>query len=940
MNGALLFLVIAIYLLICVAVGLARGFINSAARTVLTILSAVIAVVTTLILRQNLLDEAFITDTLIPYLQEGGMQEVIDLLNLSPSLSNAILGCASAMVAPALCLVLFTAINAFLWIVYVVLAIVFGKMTKAVNKKVPVSILYAGIIGFVQGVVILSVIMIPLTAYTGIFAKAGDDIVQSGLLSEDPQSEQSVVALVDTSKQLHDSAAVKVFGAFGGKGIGQNLTSFEVQGQKTNVENEFGAIASMLGNVAHLTETEMANYSEREAQCFTAIVDAFDHSVMLPSITGDLIYAATDAWMNGEAFLGMEKPNMGENELFTPLMDSLLEILHADARNLPALKADIRTVADMITVFAQNGVFANMNDTDQLMTVLSGDGVVASLVNTLGANNSMKRLIPEITNLGIRAIGQALSIPEDVHAVYGDFLDDVALALNEVKGEQGATQVALLSEKLETAFDGAGVDIDAEILDFYSASLVQDLIANNENEEITAQDVQAFFAIYASYTATEIEGVEAENKTEALGFEADALAALLIGTVYENKTEDELKNSAVAVFADLCKKLSVLEQDEDFAANASQIVTDTFTVLLGEESEVLAHLQSVELTKPVSTETIANTASLQSSDEMNTTVVTLDAILIDTTKASESINEDTLEGEVNAISSIFNAATDLVGADTENMDLNTVAGSVGNILDSLSQSQTYGSEKTADLFSAVFQSETVRNAAGLDMKTATSMANKATEGDVNYTDTLTSVSNSMDVLKSLENEDGTLNEEELAEIIEGLTPQTAGMMEVYVTADRLIGFGIPEKYAPTSAELIVSMFSYMGREDLPNYNAEARALNQVLNLAMAAKNSEGGKPVFSTAPGAGDGRLPTENETMEILMASHAITYAVKDVLTDGTQVTVLDPFGIGSQIGGAGSEGEQKIVDAINDYLAAHADADRLALEGIAALFGIAIDL
>ncbi len=939
MNGALLFGIIAIYLLICVAIGLLRGFLGSCFRTVTTILSAVIAIVATLILRQNILGDTFVADTLIPFLETNQMQEVIDLLNISPTLCEALLGCASALFAPLLCLVIFLLVSLLTWIVYLILSIVLRKLAKTVNKKVKISLLYAGLAAFVQGVIVVIIVMIPVTCYTGIIADAGEDIIASGLVAEDPEMEEMLKTSVETSKELEGSAAVKFFGGMGAKGLGNSMTSFEVKGEKTMLRNEFGAIASLLGNVTSLTSTDIAQYGEKEAQRFDAIADSFKHSVMLPSVAGELIYNATDAWMNGEKFIGVEKPMMGENELFNPLLDELLLILHTDSTSLSALQADIYTVADLISIFATNGVFANMNDTEQLMTVLSGEGVVDSLVTTLGANNSMKRLIPQITNLGIRAIGQALSIPENVQEVYGEFLDEVAVALNEVKGQSGAAQVQALSAKLDTAFDEAGVNVDSEILDFYSSTLVHDLIDNNSNETITSNDVQAFFALYAAYAVPKMDDADAGDPTQTLSATGSVLDVLLIGTPYEGMSEEDLQNSAVAKFADLCKKLSQIPQDENFAQAAAQVVTETFTELLGEESEVLAHIQTVELTKPVSADSINNTASLQSPEQMNTSIVTLDAILIDTTTAADNINDETLAGEAGAISSIFNAATNLVGTDTENMDLNTVAGSVGNILDSLSQSSTYGSDKTSDLFAAVFQSETVRNSAGLDMKTATEMANKATEGDVNYTDTLTSVSNSIDVLSKLENSDGTLNEEELAEVIRGITPQTAGMLEVYVTPARLIGFGTPEQYADTSAALIVSMFSYMGREDLEDYDAEARALNQVLNVAMAAKDGENNQPLFSTAPGANDGRLPTETETMDTLMASHALTYAIKDVMTDGTKVTVMDPFGVSAQVGGGDSQTAQNIIAAVNDYIETHPDADRLALEGIAAMFGVAVD-
>jgi hypothetical protein len=43
--------------------------------------------------------------------------------------------------------------------------------------------------------------------------------------------------------------------------------------------------------------------------------------------------------------------------------------------------------------------------------------------------------------------------------------------------------------------------------------------------------------------------------------------------------------------------------------------------------------------------------------------------------------------------------------------------------------------------------------------------------------------------------DGTISEQELVDLIRNLNSQTAGMIEVYVTPQRLVDNKIPEKYS-------------------------------------------------------------------------------------------------------------------------------------------------
>lgn len=928
-SGWLVFGAIMIYLLIIVALGLIRRLAVARLRAITVGVSAIAAIITTLIVKTNIISEEALMSTLLSSVDAG---EIAELLQLSPSLVAVIHGCATALVAPALCLVFFMGYSMLLWIPYLVLVIVFRKGMKEHNEKCRWQLLRAAGAGLLEGLAGVFVIMIPLVSYLNMGAIAGPELIKSGAFGED--APQEVVLLVEDCQQIHDGFGTKVFRVLGVDGLSNAMTTFKINDEKIHLKDELGVVASLVGNVSQLSQVEMNNYSAKEAETFDAIADTFDQSVLLPTVMGEFMFNATEKWMNNEAFMGMEKPALGENELFNPFMDELIFILHTDSTNIVALKADVHTIADMISILANNGLFSSFSsgDTKQLMNALSAEGVVSSLVTTLGNNASMKRLVPQITNLGIRAIGQTLGIPEDVNQIYGEFIDDVVLALNEVRAEDGTVQIEKLTEKLEKAFDTAGVDVDTEILDFYSASMVEDLVKNNSSA-VTEADVQAFFAMYADYTASSDVPVQGGAigvivSSEAVNSKEDKFK----GSVYENKSEEEMENTAVAKLAAMCVTISKLEDNEDFAAAAEAIVIATFADIVGENEMLLNHLVSATPTKPISSESLKNTAGLQSSDEMQTQKITMDKLLINVDEAAEKITGDTVQGEADAINAILSSAGDLLDMDMENMDLSSIATQVGGILDSLSSTETFGDEKTADLFTAVFQSDTVRDSVDLDMSTATQMAQKATEGSGSYTDTLVSVSQSVEVLQSL-NTDKELSEEELAELIRSIKPQTAAMLEVYATPKRMIDLGTPEPYAEQSSLLLVSMFSFMGREDLQNYDAEAKALNQILNIVLAAKDDTDNK-LFSTE-GQNDGRLPSEKETLEILMNSHAVTYAVVEVLTDGTQVTDTDPFGL------AGKLAQEEAVlfeEAMREYYAEHPETNLLTMQAIAAIFGMSI--
>lgn len=934
---------------ICMVVSLVRGFSKSLVRLGTAVLSAVGAVVTCLVMK----DQLPTSEALIELIQNNNLVEavrtsfgadaasaaetLVEFSGISPTLIELLIQLVAALALPILCVVLFFLYFAITGIVYLILKKVLSIPLSNLNRAVPMSRLFATVVGLLEGVAILMVVMLPISGYIAIAQPTVEGLESQGILDPEKPAVQVVDAAVS---EINDSAALTVYRTIGGKAMTNSVMQMRVAGMDVNLEEELDPILGMVVRVKSLGENELAQYGQREADLIRAIGESFADSKLMAPIAGDVIYAASEAWLKGETFLGAEKPNLGESaELFDPFLNTLLEILHDDAKASELLCEDVNTTAELVACLAQSGVLANMNDTQTMLSSLSSEGVVENMIHTLGVNERMKRLIPEVTNMGMRAIGQVLNLPKNVDTVYDNFMGNVAGALNDVRGLSEEEKISVLSERLNTAFDTAGVPIDDEIIDFYSTSMIHDLITNNPDGEVTAEDVKAFFLMYAENASDQGASMAAGYPSfDMLANEDDPFA----GTVYGRMTEEERKNTATAMLAKICNRLSELDADaEDFSEQAKAIVTEGFSEVLGEDNAAMEVLKNTEITKPVSGETIQNTASFQSVESMKetTVVITVEDLLVDTKAAAEGINSDTLESEVGAISAVFGSAGSLLdtlgGENKGEVDIATIAGSLGGVLDALKESGSVGEEKTANLFTAVLQSETVREKAGLDMTTATEMAKEATAGDADYTKTMSVVSGSLGVAEKL-SKDTEVSDEEIMDMIRNLTPQTSAMLRIYMNGDRMVRFGVPAKNADVSAELMSSIFTYMARDDIQDYDAEARGLNQVLQIALSARDSSKSK-VFSTSAGANDGRLPTASSTVDSMLGSEAVVYALIDVLTDGSSVTNFDPFGYGEKFA-KDPQGVEDLRNALTQYRASHPEVSSLAVEALAAAFGVTL--
>ena len=849
-------------------------------------------------------------------------EQALEYAAISPTLVELVTQLAVALVLPLLCVLLFVILFLVAWVVSLIVSGIVGivRRKRAAEeddedderpRRSWGSRLGAAGLGALQGLIVVVILFIPISCYLSIAQPTMDKLSEQGVL---PENSAVVVRAEEIVNELNGSPVLNVYRKLGGRALADSVMSMKVAGVNVKVSEELSSIITLADQVLELAKTDLPNYGDEQAAIISSIGDSFADSKLLAPIVGDIIYAATDAWLNGEEFIGMSRPSMGEEgAILEPMVTALLEILHDDAKEALLLQADVKTTAELVSVLARNGVFANLSDTRALMSVLNGDAV-SSMVTTLGNNPSMKRMIPEIMNLGVRAIGQVLSIPADTAAVYDNYMTLVAASINDVRDLPEQERMDALSASLNTAFDLAGMNVDEQVMDLYAAAMLHDLIDNN-TADVTEADVQAFFVLYAQSAVSTTAALHNRPTFDTLSSTSDPLA----GTVYERMTEEQRQNSGAVAVAALCVQLSVLDENaEDIAEQATALITETFTGLLSENSAVLEIVISVQITVPVSPKTNECASSLQSAEEMKSkntsSIVTLEALLIDTKQAAEGITAETVGKDAAAISAIFETAanlSDVLGGSTENLDIAEIATSVGTILDALAETDTFGEDKTAGLFTSVLQSETVRDAAKIDMKTATQLAEKATTSTngekIDYTQTMTTIAGAVNIVEKM-GADGGFTQDELTELIRGLNAQTAGMIEVYVTPARLVENNIPEKYSEITSKLIKSLFGYIADSDKANSEAEAKALNQILDIALAAKESDDTK-IFSSAPGAGDGKLPTATESVNTLLDSKAVRHALVDVLTDGKKVTVFDPYEMSNKI----KEGSQDYQDAEN---------------------------
>ena len=472
-----------------------RKLSKSRIRGITLIVSAVLAVVTTISLRSTLASQSVMNKLIAA----ADTPMVSEFMGISETMSEVLINCAASLLAPMVCLLLYIVYSIVTWVIYCVITIVLKPTFKRYDRAASASRARSLVWGAVSGIVTIFILFIPVASYTEIAIPVIETVAESGELGQ--YNSNVLKSSLESEIKPANEGAIEAFRAVGGNAICGALTDFEINGEKVALGKELGSILNFVNDIMKLSGTAIKDVDHSDSEVFTDMADSFEDSVLLPTIVGDVVYGITDHWIKGTNFAGFKQPDLGEDaEIAQPFVDKLVEILHDDAKNEEALEADFRTIAKIVVICADNDIFKSFSNTDALMIALGNQGFLNGIISEIGANSTMKALIPEITNMGLRAIANALDVPDGDQQAYTQMMDALAGSLNEVKDLSEEERNEKLTNDVEQALKDAGIEVvpeQRETISTYVADMSTELIDNSDKEELTAEDVKDFLAKYA-----------------------------------------------------------------------------------------------------------------------------------------------------------------------------------------------------------------------------------------------------------------------------------------------------------------------------------------------------------------------------------------------------------------------------------------------------------
>lgn len=822
----------------------------------------------------------------------GTNEQLSEVLGISPSLASNIIGLVRAVATPLVFFVCFVVLEIIAVLVKIIVFIV-KKATHKCQDKTRLWVRAA--FGAGQALVFLMCFLVPVSFYLGVADTALDTVNQ---MSAEEEPDQDMVEITNIVKELNSSPVVVAHRYTGGFIITKPLTLFSVDvgddSEIVSVDSELSAVIELVDIFSKLTEKDIEQYGDAEAKVLEGLGSSVMKSKIVAAAVSDVVGNATEAWENGEQFMGIDKPSLDPK--FDPLTDKIINILGKDSSNSKYLEEDINTFAKLAAKFVSTGVLAQPeeSETDMMQTLLD-EKFVTSLITILNDNSRMRPLIPTLTNIGLRIIGESLGIPETSGDAYRTFTSDI---LNELKLNSALNadvRITKLTDEMSASLDRLGVaGVDKAELSVLATALIDYF---SDPDSATVEDIQQFFDDVT--TAAEETASGNVNVSGSSGSNTAKLDA---------RTESAAYRAGV-----LLAKIKVINEDgtvTDKTLLIASVVSESGLF----EGEARDEIRNGVISGVVDKENTAVTKSvtaiinLGTKDESKTPfTLTVSAILIDDAKldAMANLGDKDAENLKNSIVEVFKSGSQIVTSVTNSGEGDVAIGDVlvgvGGVLDALAgNDDLYGAEKTDKLMGAILNSSMVKESAGLSANDIETIISAKNDNATSYGAVLNSVSTVTDIITSLMN-GAELTDDTVGKLVDALTTENAGAVISTLVKSEMFKeiMGDENEEVEVLLDFFSDIFITAGSiTDKAEHDKEVAAIKHIFNVLIkeddASTDSAFGENGYFECSAA---------ELVDSFLASKSVCTALSNL--------DLESYGIDGAFTGADAEAVASVINA-----------------------------
>ncbi len=696
-------------------------------------------------------------------------------------------------------------------------------------------------------------------------------------------SDDEIIALaVEISDAAAENAGAKTVRVLGGGLIYKGLTTYPVNGEVIAMDKEVELMGSFLSALTNISNDDITN--KEKADSLREVCTSFEQAKVVPMIISDLLSAAADDWSQGEEFCGIALPSIGEQ--FDPVVTDFVVIMKDSTYE--TVSEDISTMLKVVALLVEHDALESTKGDNGGLGMFEDEELVSAAMLEFLNNERLASLSASMTNVAISLFADNLNMLSDNEAIYNGFIDDMAAVYEEVHNEDdNAHKVDWLATEIYNIYDRYGMSISEGVAHCIAIDMIDD-------ESVTDKEgVKNFFAPH-KHTVQPISAsgsVEVSYISSSNVEERDALE--FIDTIIARANKDISEEELQAIVAEELRKLEIAEDltDEDIEEISAEIANELIDDI---KNESLSYKKA----EFADAEDIGEISSIVTADELKI--------------SAKNITDK--EKEAHALANIFKQLLVLVEDVTNfgSSDVERIIVDLGPVFDAFSDSETVGGDIAKNILMGTLQSKTVIKNTGLTVASATDIARTMSDGKANgesYTTLMKSLGKTVEIIRiSGESGDTTAA---VTELMKELTPTSSKTLQTLSTPDMVKEYGVSDQSAEPVADMFSDMFGNMSKvkeeKNLTDeeYEKEAQAVNDMMNIAMSAGQSDK-KNTFGEDSATGI----TAGEFVDRAIGSVVVTETLVNSVYEGGEEAKSDPLATGETLS---QEEQDEMLEALD---------------------------
>ena len=483
-------LLTAVFVLFEIARGIKKGFYATLVRVGLVLLSVVLSVIVAKFVSNRLLDGI--------YNSVLGMSALAQARNLFPSIGDIIFAYVDAALTPFVFVLIYPLMILALKFVMLIVRTKFVDVEKLVAKKSESSSWVAKnkkpltvVISALCGVFVASIFISPVMGTLKMADKALDMVEE---LASSNSSMQSIRNTLGTGldEYKNDPLANVVYYCGGNIVYYANASSelngnyFRLGREMKNTARYYSEIlssAKVIGKISEATPSEIRKLQDIEKY--------IKKSETLKCITSDVVSNISGAWLEGESYLGLTRPNV--NSAISPVLN---KVLYVCSNTTPKhVGKDISTLIELYILLRDTDVIGQASY-EEIMSVIDRTDLIGRIEEILSKNPRMSNIVVDFENMTVSLVSSAMLSDAISPENFEMIAEDIASAVNEVSGLPEEEQIAVVTSRAFRTINENGMDVPYDVVQVTAEKLMADI--KTTTGEITSKTIQNFFEKYGS----------------------------------------------------------------------------------------------------------------------------------------------------------------------------------------------------------------------------------------------------------------------------------------------------------------------------------------------------------------------------------------------------------------------------------------------------------